>query len=380
MSARPAVTSGWNRLRRSTSLTSDLLPPVARMCQVATCGQATPKVGHLADRCSRGSRRRLVPNLRGRFDAWSRWQDEEILSLRNVRKTYRRLGAPRVTALDGLDLTVDQGGVHGFLGPNGSGKTTALRVLLGLASADSGSITVFGHNVPDALPAVLGDIGALVDGPRLFPAWSGRVNLRALGKMYDLSDTRVEECLDIVGMRDSAETPFKSCSLGMKQRLGIAAAILREPKLLILDEPANGLDPVGIREIRELIKTIGGATDATVFVSSHQISEVEMICDTVSIIAKGRLVASGSVRDIVGNRADRSDMLLHTSDVAEAYRILTTAGFRCVERPDGLLVRASSDSGSISEVLATGGQFLTAMIPQSHGLEEAFLALTGEHQ
>src|SRR4051812_21694015 len=227
------------------------------------------------------------------------------VQLTAVSKTYRRRGRPPQKAIDDLDLLVESGGVHGFLGPNGSGKTTTIRVLLGLVSADSGGgeIRLLDQPVPQGLPDVIGGVGALVETPLFFPGFSGRLNLRLLAEAAGVPRSRVEECLEIVDLTERADDRFKGYSLGMKQRLGIAAALLKSPRLLILDEPSNGLDPAGIRDVRELIRRLGNDGGTTVLLSSHLLAEIQQVCDHVTILAKGRCVASGPVGDVLASRS-----------------------------------------------------------------------------
>ena len=215
----------------------------------------------------------------------------------NLRKVYRtRKG--RQAAVDGLDLRVPLGGVHGFLGPNGSGKTTTIRMLLGLVAADSGYIRVFDHEVPLHLDRVIDRVGAIVEQPKFFPSFSGRKNLTLLATAIGSPRRRVDQVLADVGLADRAGDKFRTYSLGMKQRLAIAATLLKDPSLLIFDEPTNGLDPAGIHEIRA---TMRGLADRgkTVLVSSHILSEVQQVADTVSIIGRGRMLAEGRVSDIL---------------------------------------------------------------------------------
>ena len=218
-----------------------------------------------------------------------------VIELERVRKTYGGVRKGRTVAVDDLTLSVASGGVHGFLGPNGSGKTTTIRILLGLVSPDAGAVRVLGADVPRGLPAVVGRVGALVESPQLFPTFSGRRNLQILAGLTDLPGTRVEQLLELVGLAERADDRVKGYSLGMRQRLAIAAAMLKAPELLILDEPTNGLDPAGMVEVRELIRTLGSDGRTTVFLSSHLLTEVEAVCDAVTILGRGRLVASGPV-------------------------------------------------------------------------------------
>jgi ABC-2 type transport system ATP-binding protein len=300
-----------------------------------------------------------------------------VIEVHSVRKTYRRRGKPPLNALDGLDLVVPSGGVHGFLGPNGSGKTTTIRALLGLVRADAGEMRLLGEPVPAALPQVIGGVGALVETPLFFPGFTGRLNLQLLADGAGVSKARLEECLEIVDLRDRADERFKGYSLGMKQRLGIAAALLKTPRLLILDEPSNGLDPAGIRDVRELIRRLGADGHTTVFLSSHLLAEVEQVCDRVSIMAKGKCVADGPVRDVLASRST-GELRVRVADVEVARFVLEEAGHRVLDvAPDGLLrLAAVKDPADVTRALAARGLFLSELSPVAADLEAAFLDLT----
>ena len=294
-----------------------------------------------------------------------------------VAKTYRRRGRPPQKALDGLDLHVESGGVHGFLGPNGSGKTTTIRVLLGLVAADGGEARLFDRPVPEALPEVIADVGALVETPLFFPGFSGRLNLRLLAEAAGVTRARVEEVLELVDLADRADDRFKGYSLGMKQRLGIAAALLKKPRLLILDEPSNGLDPAGIRDVRELIRRLGGDGHTTVLLSSHLLAEIQQVCDSVSILARGRRVASGPVAEVLASRAT-GDVRIRVDDLTAAEAVLTRAGFAVSPAPDALVVHGVATPAEITRILAEHRHYLTELTPLSADLESAFLAITGD--
>jgi ABC-2 type transport system ATP-binding protein len=295
-----------------------------------------------------------------------------------VSKTYRRRGRPPQKALDGLDLFVESGGVHGFLGPNGSGKTTTIRVLLGLVAPDrGGDVRLLDRPVPEGLPEVIGGVGALVETPLFFPGFSGRLNLRLLAETAGVSRARVEECLELVDLTDRADDRFKGYSLGMKQRLGIAAALLKAPRLLILDEPSNGLDPAGIRDVRELIRRLGRDGDTTVLLSSHLLAEIEQVCDSVSILARGRCVASGRVTEVLAGRSS-GDVRVRVPDLHGAAAVLAEAGFQVSPVDDALLVHAVVSPGEITRVLAGRGHYLEELAPVTADLESAFLAITGD--
>ncbi len=299
-----------------------------------------------------------------------------VIEVAGATKTYRRFRRPPHKAVDALDLAVGEGGVHGFLGPNGSGKTTTIRMLLGLVAADEGDLRVLGRRVPDELPEVIGEIGALVETPLFFPHFSGRLNLELLADVAGLPKARVDEALDRVGLADRAQDRVKGYSLGMRQRLGIAAALMKRPKLLILDEPSNGLDPAGIREVRELIRALG-SRGVTVFLSSHLLGEVEQVCDTVDILVRGRRVASGSVSEVLATRAT-GEVRVRTADLALAATTLREAGHEVTEAGDALVVANVTDPAVITQVLARKRQYVSELVPLTANLESVFLALTGE--
>ncbi|WP_245933707.1 ABC transporter ATP-binding protein [Arthrobacter livingstonensis] len=243
-----------------------------------------------------------------------------------TRGLTKRFG--RQTAVDGLDLSVPAGAVFGFLGPNGSGKTTTIRMLLGLASATSGTASVLGQAMPRHLDAVLPRVGALVEGPAFYPFLSGRANLDRLDSADPHSPrstraSRVAEALDRVGLQHAASKKVKAYSLGMKQRLGLANALLRPRDLLVLDEPTNGLDPQGTREVRSLIRSFA-AEGTTVFVSSHLLAEVEQICTHAAVMRAGRLVAQGTLAGL--RAAGRPRITVLTPDAGAARRVLDRLG------------------------------------------------------
>jgi ABC-2 type transport system ATP-binding protein len=299
-----------------------------------------------------------------------------VIEVIGAEKLYRRRRKPAERALDGLNLVVESGGVHGFLGPNGSGKTSTIRALLGLISADAGQFRLFGKSVPHELPAVIGDIGSLVESPAFFPTFSARRNLQLLAVTAGVPNKRVEESLDLVGLRDRADDRFKSYSLGMKQRLGIAAALLKGPRLLILDEPSNGLDPAGIVEMRQLVRRLGADGRTTVFLSSHLLGEVQQVCDYVSILARGKCVASGPVAEVLAGR-DSGDLRVGLVDPTAGVAVLTAAGYSVTAMGDAWRVHGGADPGTLSRVLAEHGQYLTELAPIVADLETVFLELTG---
>lgn len=298
-----------------------------------------------------------------------------VIDVDGVHKTYRRRRRPPQRALDGLDLHVDTGGVHGFLGPNGSGKTTTIRALLGLVRVDAGQLHLLGEPVPQALPQVIGGVGALVETPLFFAGSSGRLNLRLLAEAEGLPRTRVEQCLETVGLTDRADDRFGAYSLGMKQRLGIAAALMKQPRLLILDEPSNGLDPAGIRDVRRLVQQLGSDGRTTVFLSSHQLVEVQQVCDSVSIMTRGRCVATGPVHEVLAGAAG-TDVRVRVPDLAAGGQVLAAAGYAVHEADGALVVGAGGDPGRVTRTLAEAGHWVTELAPVAADLEGVFLQLT----
>ena len=300
-----------------------------------------------------------------------------VVEVVDARKTYRRRGRPPQHAVDGLNLTVGEGGVHGFLGPNGSGKTTTIRMLLGLIRADAGELRLLGRPVPAELPAAVREVGALVETPLFFPTFSGRLNLQLLATTVGVSHARVEECLELVDLRDRGDDLFKGYSLGMKQRLGIAAALLKRPRLLILDEPSNGLDPAGIRDVRELVRRLGADGRTTVFLSSHLLAEVQQVCDSVSILARGRCVATGPVSTVLAG-ATTGDLRVRVPEPMAAKAVLEAAGATVASLGDAWKVSGIKDPGVVTRVLADAGHYLTELSPIAPDLERAFLELTDD--
>jgi ABC-2 type transport system ATP-binding protein len=300
-----------------------------------------------------------------------------VIEIEGLRKEYRRWrGRPKV-AVGGLDLVVPEGGVFGFLGPNGSGKTTTIRCLLGLVSATAGRLAVLGHPSPRGLAATMPSIGAIVETPALFPTMTGRENLELLGAIDRIGPRRVEQTLTTVGLLERADEKVRKYSLGMRQRLGLAAALLKDPALLVLDEPVNGLDPAGIREIRQLLRQLG-SEGRTVFVSSHLLSEVEQTCDRVAIIDDGRLVLSGCVDEVLAAAA-RPSMLVGVNDLITASQVLRRAGL--VVEEDGGLLRvgiAPSEGSHVTRMLAEAGLYVNELRPDAVSLEDLFLSITGQ--
>jgi len=286
-------------------------------------------------------------------------------------------------AVNEVNLSVPKGSVFGFLGPNGSGKTTTIRMLMGLAEATSGDIELLGQEIPKSLEAALPKVGALVEGPAFYPFMSGRNNLLRIDAADRFSDgstraARVDAALERVGLTNAAKKKVHAYSLGMKQRLGLANALLKPREILVLDEPTNGLDPQGTREVRNLIRSL--ADDGiTIFVSSHLLSEIEMLCSHVAVMSAGKIVAQGSIEDLRNEEPTR--LVMRTSDTDKALELLGANGltnFRIVG--DQLSGEVDNDF----DVAGLNAALVKAKVPvleirlERSSLEEKFVKLTGE--
>jgi ABC-2 type transport system ATP-binding protein len=298
-----------------------------------------------------------------------------VIEIHGLRKEYRRLRGGRTVAVDGLDLEVPEGGVFGFLGPNGAGKTTTIRCLLGLVAPSDGSLSMLGATVPRGLPGVAGRVGSIVETPALFPRFTGRRNLQILARIDGIGRSTIDAVLERVGLADRAGDLVKTYSLGMKQRLGIAAALMKDPALLILDEPANGLDPAGIVEVRQLLRQLG-AEGRTVFVSSHILSEIEQTADQVAILARGRLITTGSVEEVLAARGGRG-LIVRLANLDAGLAALREAGIATSRLDDALRVELpESDAERVTRTLAARDLFVTELRPDEVDLETVFLELT----
>ena len=294
---------------------------------------------------------------------------EYLVETKELTKRYRN-----VRAVDRLNLAVRPGEVYGFLGPNGAGKTTTLRMLLGLVRASSGTAAVLGRAPGD--PETLVRVGALVEEPAFYPYLSGRDNLRVLARFARIGEHRIDEVLDAVDLLGRANDRVKTYSQGMRQRLGVAATLLKDPELLILDEPTNGLDPAGMTEMRALIRRLGSG-DRTVLLSSHLLNEVEQVVDRVGVISHGSLIVEGAVDEIRG----RGSVLVRAEPLSAAReRVVRLLGSERVEVVDGTL-RLDSEPARLSQInreLVLAGVAVSELRPVERTLEDVFLELTGE--
>jgi ABC-type multidrug transport system ATPase subunit len=291
-----------------------------------------------------------------------------VIETRALTKRY----GEAIVAVDALDLRVRRGEVYGFLGPNGAGKTTTLRVLLGLVRPTSGHVAVLG-GAPGS-PQGLARIGAMVEAPAFYPFLSGRDNLRVLARYAGVSEDRADAVLGVVGLSDRAADRSASYSLGMKQRLGVAAALLKDPELLILDEPTNGLDPSGMAEMRELIRSLGSA-GRTVILSSHLMGEVEQVSDRVGVIRDGSLVAEGTVEELRG----RAGLRVRAEPLREAASLIDALPeVDAVTAVDGLLEVAvdTARAPAINRALVHAGIAVSELYAETASLEDVFFELT----
>ncbi|MEE1751797.1 ABC transporter ATP-binding protein [Streptomyces sp. SP18CS02] len=303
-----------------------------------------------------------------------------VIETRGLTKRYGG-GRP---AVDGLDLDVPAGSVFGFLGPNGSGKTTTIRMLLGLVEPTGGTASVLGRPMPRAGRTVLPQVGALIEGPALYGHMSGRDNLAR----YDAADptadprtrrARVGAALERVGLTAAAGRKAKAYSLGMKQRLGLAAALLQPRRLLVLDEPTNGLDPQGMREMRTLVRELA-ADGTTVFLSSHLLDEIEQVCTHVAVMAQGRLITQGPVAGLAAGARGR--LVVTTPDLGDAARLLKELGVTDLvvaeDRVSGEVPDVTAELADLNARLVRGGVRVRGFGVERASLEDAFVALTGE--
>ncbi len=296
--------------------------------------------------------------------------NDSVIRTQGLTKRYGSL-----VAVDGLSMEVPRGRIFGLLGPNGSGKTTTLSILLGLTRQTSGNFSLFGGR--GSHTEALHRIGAIVETPAFYPYLSGRRNLAYFQGITGKGNrAELDSLLDTVGLGTRANDKFQNYSLGMKQRLGLAYALLGDPEILILDEPTNGMDPAGMAEIRDLVRRLGTG-GRTVLLSSHLLHEVEAVCDSVAILSRGKLIAQGDVSELVKSG---EQVQLKTTDDVKAKEVLSMVDWVSeVEEEEGYLVASapSSRSGELTAALSGAGVCVTEMRPRAKSLEQYFLEVTG---
>jgi len=296
-----------------------------------------------------------------------------VVRTEHLTKHYGKL-----VAVDDLNLEVHRGQVFGFLGPNGAGKSTTMSMILGLIAPTSGNIEIFGLSVKSNLADILGKIGAVTESPGFYPYLSGWDNLKVFARIsHNVTDNRIKEVLTLVDLADRAQDKFSGYSQGMKQRLAIAGALIHDPEFIVLDEPTNGLDPAGMKEIRELIIRLG-REGKTIFLNSHLLHEVEQVCDHVAIIRKGKVVAAGATDDLIKRGGT---LQIQVTDADKAVLLLEAEGWvSSVTRQGELLILKVpvNRAADISALLAKNGVFISEMKTRDDSLESIFLELTEE--
>ncbi|WP_323763218.1 ABC transporter ATP-binding protein [Maricaulis sp.] len=301
---------------------------------------------------------------------------DTVLSLQGVTLQYGKL-----TALAAVDLAIPAGAIYGFLGPNGAGKTTAIRCAMGLLTPQAGRVLIDGHDLSRHRRKALASVGAVIETPALFPNLTGRENLDITRRMLDAAPTLVDRALELVDMRDAADRRVGHYSLGMKQRMGLARALLAEPRLLILDEPTNGLDPAGIRDMRALIRALPERTGATIFMSSHLLSEVEQLASHVGLLQQGRVIFDGTLDALSEQQAPR--LLVTATPADDAHRVMQAAGFSGIIRDTNRFTLTDPErvtperAAALNAALHDAGCQISELTLDRADLETTFMTLTG---
>lgn len=304
-----------------------------------------------------------------------------VLSIRNLTK---HLSSKLI--LNDISLDVMPGEIFGFLGPNGSGKTTTIKVVLGLLSLEAGSVSICGYDIKKNFMQAMNCVNGIIENPEMYKYLTGKQNLMHYLRMYErIPESRCDEVAEIVGLSARINDKVGKYSLGMRQRLGLAQAMLNRPKLLILDEPTNGLDPVGIKELRDILKRLSHLEGTAVFISSHQLAELDLMCDRVGIIDHGRLVAVKTMEDIRSlHSGGVSEYLIGTDEPERALEIIVAAGNHGVIEGKAVRVTADVNNGGkdlpeMLRVLVLADVRVTSAEPVRHSLEDAFLEITGNY-
>lgn len=300
---------------------------------------------------------------------------DKILEIKSLSKSF---GSRRV--LRNVTLDIHRGEIVGYLGPNGSGKTTTIKLVLGLLKITHGEIKICGHDVVKDFETAIAHVGGIVENPEMYPYLSARENLRQCARMYEtkIDEERINEVLELVGLSSRADDKISKYSLGMKQRLGVAQAILHRPELLVLDEPTNGLDPAGIKDLRDLLKKLARETGLAVFISSHLLGELEQLCDTVAVLNHGAVVGVRSVNELKKGRGDSlSEVEFTLSPVSVAGDILKNSGIEVTIERETLVARLKhEDIPSTIYLLSLNGVKIWSVVEKTRSLEDAFLEMT----
>ncbi|KMY33811.1 bacitracin ABC transporter ATP-binding protein [Lysinibacillus xylanilyticus] len=300
---------------------------------------------------------------------------EYIVQTENLSKNFGK-----EQAVSNINLKIRKGEIYGFLGPNGAGKTTTIRMLLGLMKPSSGTIKIFQKDLKKERINILAKVGSLVENPSYYPHLTAYENLEALRKILGVPKSRIDEVLEIVRLKDAADKKVKGFSLGMKQRLGIAASLLHNPELLILDEPTNGLDPSGIIEIRNLIKRLPEEHGMTIIISSHLLSEIDQMATQVGIVTKGKMIFQDSIEAM--RRFAQPKVVIKVSDSEKGWRSLVANGIKAEHKDDLILFDECSDEkvAHIVQILVQEGISVYRVEEEKRSLEEIFLQMTTGEQ
>ena len=293
-----------------------------------------------------------------------------VLELKNVNKTY---GKRKV--IDNISLEVKEGEIYGFLGPNGSGKTTTIKMILRLISSDSGEIKVNGYDVKKQFEKAMECIGAIVENPDMYKYMSGIDNLRLHARIRNIDEQRVNEVLGMVDLKDRKKEKVSKYSLGMKQRLGLALTLLHKPKVLILDEPTNGLDPAGIKKLRDILKEIAHKENVAVFASSHILSEMQLMCDKVAVIDSGKIV---KIEDMSDETNEIEVVDIRVEDIEKSIQTIKERfGIEATKKEHSIEINISTESlPEVVKELAMADVKIRAVIPKEHNLEDIFFDAT----
>ena len=289
-----------------------------------------------------------------------------VLEIKNITKKYGRK-----KVIDNLSLKAEEGQVYGFLGPNGAGKTTTIKMIVGLTSIDSGIILINNYDIKKDYKKAMQSVGAIVENPDLYDYLTGMENIKIFARIHNVGKERIEEVIKLVGLKDRINDKVNKYSLGMKQRLGLAVVLLHEPKLLILDEPTNGLDPAGIKELRILLKELAHKKKVAVFVSSHLLSEMQLMCDKIAIIDKGKIVK-------VDNVSNESNNLYYfnVSKIKESMEILKNI-CKCYEENNKLIVEYDGNIYEVVKELIKNDIEVLGFDKKQDTIEQEFLKITG---
>ena len=288
-----------------------------------------------------------------------------VLEIRNVTKKYSRK-----KIIDDLSLKVEEGQIYGFLGPNGAGKTTTIKMIVGLTSIDSGSILINNYDIKKNYKEAMQSVGAIVENPDLYDYLTGMENIKIFARIHNVGKERIEEVIKLVGLKDRINDKVSKYSLGMKQRLGLAVVLLHEPKLLILDEPTNGLDPAGIKELRILLKELAHKKKVAVFVSSHLLSEMQIMCDKIAIIDKGKIV---KVDDV--NKVECNLYSFIVSDIKKSREILKDVCNNYLEKQN-LIIEYDKNVSDIVKLLIKNNVEVLSFVKKQDTIEQEFLKVT----